>query len=186
MDYAIDLLTICLSLLHECIYTSLVISSALPEYLHIFTAWATVSYPFLHSLVESTASKTATYNEEVFLLRVEPIELQGFRLHGLVSRNDLLADRVAGQYDSVRWEEPFHTLVCDTDALGLLAEYLVGQSCEAVLLLNQGRNPHAASSPKQGSACVSSDTDGNVRLELADNFLCHPHALDHLERECEV
>ena len=122
----------------------------------------------------------------MLLVWVQSVELVGFFLHLFSSRNDFFSDRVAGHYDSVCREESFHAFICHADAFCLLAENLVGESGKSVLLLNQSRHSKLACCPEKGSAGITTNTDGDVGLELSDYLLCHSHTLDHLEWECEI
>ena len=171
---------------HEFIHGRFVIFSALPYNFHILSARASALNPLLHGIVERTASEASPDNENVLFIRVKSIILNGF-LPGLLSgRDDFLSDRVAGDDYPVSREESLHSFICNAYTLCLLAENLVSKSGISVLLLDKCRNTKAFRCPEQGSACISAHSDCDVRLEVLQDFPCHPHTSDHLERQGQI
>ena len=122
----------------------------------------------------------------MFLLRIKSVELVCLLLHLLRRRHDFLADRISGEDDSVSREEPFHIVICHANLQGLFSYDLVGQTGKSVLLLNECRHSESSGSPEKGSACITTHSDGNIRLELADQLLGHADALEHLERKSKI
>ena len=186
MLYAAYILAGSLCIGHESIDGRLVVLAALPYDLDALSCGTSFLYPFFHRIVQGGASEAASHDEYMLHFRVEAIELHSLCLHLFICCHDLLPDRVSRENDLVGREEPLHSLICHADTHCFLAEYLVGQTCESVLLLDQCRNAHAACRPQKGSARIAAHADGDVRFEPADQLLRHPYALDDLEWQSEV
>ena len=172
---------------HEFVDAGFIIPAALPDDFDAFSAGAAGLDPGAHRLVQRAAAEGAADDEKVLLLRVQAVELHGLGAHlGGRGRGDFLADGVAAQDDLVRREEAFHALVRHADALDLLAEHLVGHAGEAVLLLDQRRDMQLGGGLQQGSAGIAADADGDVGLEVADDFPRLAEAGEQLERHLDV
>lgn len=100
--------------------------------------------------------------------------------------HDILSDRVSGHDDFVGGEEALHAFVSHADLAGLLCQQLVSDAGIAVLLLNETWDTHAGAYVQRRSAGVTTHSDSHHRLEVFDNFLCHPLALPNLEEHCDV
>ena len=172
--------------IHECVDRRLVVFSALPYDLDIFSSRASFADPSLHCVVQGAATEASSHNQQVLLFGIKSIEFERLLLHFFRCRYDLFPDRITCHYYPLCREESFHALVCDTNAVCLLSKNLVCQSSKAVLFLDQCRNSEFSCCPKEGSTCISSYSDCNVRLEFADYLLCHSDASDHFERQGEV
>ena len=172
---------------HEFVHAFLVVLAALPDDLDVLAAGAAGFDPFLHGPVQRAAAEAAAHDEQVLLLRVQPVEFHRLFLHRRRRRGgDLLADGVAAHHDPVGREEAFHALVGHADLLHPLPEQFVRQAGEAVLLLDQGGDFHSRRGPEQGGAGVAAHADDDVRLEFADELLRHRHALQHPEGHLDV
>ena len=77
---------------------------------------------------------------------------------------------VAGHDYLVCREEAFHAFIGHADFLHTGAEHLVGQAGKAVLLLDEGGNPHCCGGPEQGSAGISAHAHCDFRFELPDEL----------------
>ena len=174
-------------LLHEFIDAFLIIPSALPDHFEVLAARASGFDPALHGPVQRAAAQAAAHDEEMLLLRVQVIVVHRFGLHGGRGRGgDFLADGVAAHHDLVGREETLHPFVRDADLLHPFPQHLVRQAGEAVLLLDEGGNLHPGRGEEQGSAGIAAYADGDVRPELADEFLRHRHAPEHPERHLDI
>ena len=172
--------------LHELVHSGLVVLSALPQDVHSFAAGTALGYPFPHALVETAAPEASSYNEDMFAGRVESIFPDSFFLHLRGARDEDAADRVPGHHYLLFREEALHAFVSDADALNLPGQFLVGESREAVLLLDHRRDAEPGGCVKEGSAGISSYSHRHVRLEILDYPLRLPDAGKDFERNLYV
>ena len=172
--------------LHECIDALLVIAAALPDDLRVLSAGAARFDPGTHGAVERPGAEAAANHEQVLLAFREAIVCQAF---GAVLRRvgmDHRADGVAAEDDLVGREEFLHPVVGDADAADALPEDLVGQSGEAVLLLDQGGDVLARGLPEQGRAGIASHADGDVGAEVVEDAAGPAQAFRHLEGDAQI
>ena len=137
---------------HKGLDIGLVVFAALPDYVHVGAAGAAIGDPFLEGLVEGAAAEASAYDQKVFPGRVELVVLLAFGFEFGRCLADARADGVAGEDYLVGGEELLHSFVGHADAADLVAEHLVGEACEPVLLLDEAGHAEFGGGKQQRSA----------------------------------
>ena len=121
-----------------------------------------------HALVDGAGALASAKDEYKRLDGVESegklgVSAQGLGGGGAGQRREVGSHGVSGEANAVGGECRFHAGVGHADGAGLFAQPAVGPTGKAVLLLNQGRNPHSLRHPKCGAADVAAGSDYEVR-----------------------
>ena len=118
--------------------------------------------------------------------------LGGVKAHGLAGLfgcrptvEQVAPDGIAGKHNLFGREKALHAFIGHTDAVGLSGQQFVGHAGIGVLLLQQGGNALFLSRLEHRSAGITAHADGDVGLEVLEDFLGQTHALeqpgDHLD-----
>ena len=99
---------------------------------------------------------------------------------------DVLTNRISGQSDLFLWEESLHALISHTNRFGFFSEVFVGDSCIGVLFLDQSRNLGSLCCVKDRPAGKSTNSNHSIGLEVFQDLLRLPKALQQPERKFQI
>ena len=174
-------------LCHKLVYTGFVVLTALPDHFHVFPSGAAVLDPMLDAAVQGTAAKASADHEEMLLGGIQAEVLNCIGLHlGSGGGGEGLAYGISAHHYPFGREEAFHPLIGDADALDFLCQSAVGESREAVLLLDEAGYLHCSRGPQKGCAGIAAHAHDYVRFELFQDSAGFGHAFEYLEGQQEV
>ena len=138
-----------------------------------------------YALVQCASPEATSDEEDGGYGRVETILLCRLLLgQGRVEK--VLSYRVASEEYFVGGKEPPHAFVGYTYLAGFLAETLVGEACEAVLLLYEARYAEVVGCVESGSAGIASYAYGYLRCEVAYDLFYSAFAAKEVPHHSDV
>ena len=169
----------------EGLHLTLVVLARLPDDLNRGLAPAEREQPRLHHLVQGARAERAADNQHHLAPGREAEVVERLRTRRAALR-EAAAERVARQDDFLFGEEALHPLIGGADAAGAPRQNLVRHAGIGVLLLDDGRHPHALGGPQHRRARIAAEAHHHVGPEGADDVAGLADAPQHLEGDQQV